>query len=206
MTSPQRSLLPTRGNDRKTIFHVYRVWRTTPTVRATLVLPLLASLPLRSIPFLPSYLKQHFLYLTPLPQWHGSFRPRFMRLTSREYWERASRTLDTGFMSAVNRSISSEVSHGKFNVTPNWTCPAGLTEPPNHCAARCWYLRVAQCFSNTAIASGDGVGLQWKLIPQGGVLNARVKSCGLPSICAFLVMSSSTQWTSLHESSSSESK
>lgn len=31
------------------------------------------------------YLKQHFLYLSPLPQWHGSFRPSFIRLTSLAY-------------------------------------------------------------------------------------------------------------------------
>lgn len=34
----------------------------------------------------PDYLKQHFLYLSPLPQGHRSFRPSFRRLTSRECW------------------------------------------------------------------------------------------------------------------------
>src|SRR6218665_968836 len=43
MTLPQRRLLPKRGNDRKTLFHVYRVWRTTPTVSATLAHPLPSS-------------------------------------------------------------------------------------------------------------------------------------------------------------------
>lgn len=31
------------------------------------------------------YLEQHFLYLRPLPQGHGAFRPSFMRPTCRAY-------------------------------------------------------------------------------------------------------------------------
>lgn len=120
-----------------------------------------------------------------------------MRLISCVYCGSTSRARAAGFMFAVSRSISSESSHGKSSVTPNWTCPSGSTETPNHCAARSLYLRLAQWVSSTANASEDSVGLQWKLIPPGGVLDASVTSCRFPSNRAFRVMANQWQWQNI---------
>ena len=52
---------------------------------------------------------QHFLYFAPLPQWHGSFRPIFIFLSS----SRVDR--DT---TSVKRSSSSSATHGlESNIT-----------------------------------------------------------------------------------------
>lgn len=80
--------------------------------------------------------RQHFLYLMPLPQGHGSLRPYFLGASALSIVLIALPNGEEGFMSLVNSSISGDRSQGKLSVIPNWISPLSPTDTPYQCAAR----------------------------------------------------------------------